>query len=198
MPLIRYRVTWTNWVGAPGISTHYFSTSVADFTAVRTFYNTIKDQVPLSLIFTFPTSYDIINEVDGKLSSTVATAGQAVVTSAAASAVYSATSGLLVRWNTSAVVNGNKVVGRTYFVPLAQIGYTTSGNVASATATVFQNAANALLAAYGDGLKIWARPFAGRTNVPGKKDIPARVGSFATALSATVPTTPAVMRSRRI
>lgn len=198
MPLIRYRVSWGNFPGAPGVTTLYFSTSVADFTPVRTFFNGIKDVMPQGLTFSYPTSYDVINESDGKLSTTVATAAQAVSTSITTAGVYSLTSGALIRWNTSAVVNGNKVVGRTYLVPAAGVSYNTGGAVSATTITTCQNAANALLAAYGDGLKIWARPFKGRTGVPGKPDIPPRVGSFATALSATMPTTPVVMRSRRI
>jgi hypothetical protein len=198
MPLIRYRVGWIGWPGLPGVSTHYFSTSVADFAAVRTFYNAIKDHFPNLLTFQFPTSYDIINETDGKLASTVATAPLTQVSSASAAQGYSAATGALVRWNTSAVINGNKVVGRTYLVPLAQQTYANTGTVSTTVTNAIQTAANAMLSSYGDGLKVWARPFKGRTNVPNKPDIPARAGSFATALSATVPTTAAVMRSRRI
>lgn len=198
MPLIRFRVQWNGWIGQPGISTHYFSTSVADFTAVRTFYAAIINQLPLALTMTFPSSYDVINETDGKLSTTVATAPMSTVTSAAAAANYSAATGALVRWNTSGVVNGNKVVGRTFFVPLAATGYANTGVVATAAINTLQTAANALIAAYGDGLKVWARPYAGRTNVPGKPDISPRAGGIYTALSATVPNTPVVMRSRRV
>jgi hypothetical protein len=198
MPLIRYRVSWGNFPGAPGVTTLYFSTSVADFTPVRTFFNSVMTTCPQSLTFSYPTSYDVINEATGQLQTTVATAAQAVSTSLTTAGTYSLTSGALIRWNTSAVVAGNKVVGRTYIVPLAGSQYNNNGAVASGTITTLQNAANALLAAYGDGLKVWARPFKGRTGVAGKPDIPARVGSFATALSATTPATPVVMRSRRI
>lgn len=199
MPLIRYRVAWSNWPGAPGVSTHYFSTSVADFSPVRAFYLANKDLFPNLLTWTFPTSYDVINEVTGQLSSTVATAPQTAVSSAHSATAYSGTSGAVLRWSTNSVVNGNKVVGRTYLVPLAQDQYFTDGSLVGTFITTVTAAATALLAAYGDGLKVWARPFPGRTNDPGgKPDIPARVGSFHTVVAATVPDFAAVMRSRRI
>lgn len=198
MALLRYRVGMGNWVGAPGVITHYFSTTITDFTAVRAMYVAIANLFPNGLQFTFPTLVDVINETNGQLQSSQATGAQSAVTSSATTTFYSAATGALIRWNTSGVVHGNKVVGRTFLVPIISGAFTNTGVVAGATITTAQTAANALLAAYGDGLKVWARPFAGRTGVPGKPDIPARVGSFFTALSATVPSTPVVLRSRRI
>jgi len=200
MVLQRYRVAWSNWPGTPGVSTHYLSSSVNDYTAIRTFYQAIKDYMPNGLTFTFPSLVDYINEVDGKLVSSTAVTPGAPVTSVAALGSYSGVSGMLIRWNTSAVVNGNKVIGRTYLVPMAQTKYQNDGTPDDTQRTIATTAANALIAAYADGIKVWSRPFAGRAATAGpppKPAIAARAGAFFTALSASIPDVAVVLRSRR-
>jgi hypothetical protein len=204
VPLQRYRVSWTNWPGAPGVTTLYLSTSVADYSHIRTFFNTIKDLFPTNLTFTFPSVVDIINETNGQLTGSIATTPGAVVTSTASSQGYAGSAGGMIRWNTAAIVDGTRVTGRTYLVPLHQNSYFTDGSLVSATITSIQTAATTLLAAYADGVKVFSRPYPGRAAVgtpgePGYKPArAARVGSYATALSALVPDLAVVMRSRRI
>lgn len=199
MTLQRYRVGLSNWPGTPGVATHYLSSTINDYTAIRTFYTAIKDFWPNGLTATFPSSVDYINETDGKLLSSAAVTPGAPVVSAAVSAGYSGVSGILIRWNTSGVVNGNKVTGRTYIVPAERNRYQSDGTIVEADRTTLQAAATALLAAYSDGIKVWARPYAGRAAGPGgvPPAIAARVGSFYTALSVTIPDVAVVLRSRR-
>lgn len=186
MPLIRYRVGMGNWPGAPGVMTFYFGTSVADFTPVRTFILAIKDLFPNGLTFSFPTSVDIINEATGQLTNSTAVAGQTASASISTAAPYAGSAGGLIHWNTSGFVNGRRVAGRTYCVPMLANGFANDGSLAGTTITTMQNAATALIAAFGDGLKVWSRPKEG-----------VRPGAFFTALSATVPDLAVVMRSRR-
>lgn len=200
MTLQRYRVALSNWPGSPGVATHYLSSSVNDYTAIRTFWTAVIGWFPFGLTATFPSTVDYINEVDGKLISSTAVTPGAPVVSAATSAGYSGVSGALIRWNTSAVVNGNKVIGRTYLVPMERNRYQNDGTIVEADRTTLATAANALLAAYADGIKVWARPFAGRAASAGPPPvtaIAARPGAFFTALSASVPDQAVVLRSRR-
>ncbi len=187
MPLARYRIGLSNWPGAPGVMTFYLGTSVADFTAIRTFCNAIKDAFPNGFTFQFPSSVDIINEANGQLTNSVAVAPQVAVSSISAANPYAGSAGALIRWSTSGFVNGKRVQGRTYCVPLAAAQFANDGSLAGATITLLGNAATALIAAYGDGIKVWARPKEG-----------VRPGAFFTALNATVPDLAVVMRSRRI
>lgn len=187
MPLARYRLSMGNWPGAPGVMTLYFGTSVADFTAVRTFITSIKDLFPNGLTFSFPTTLDIINEATGQLTNATAIAGQTAAASISTAAPYAGSAGALIHWNTSAFVNGRRVAGRTYCVPLANSNFANDGSLSGSAITTLQNAATALIAAYGDGLKVWSRPKEG-----------VRPGAFFTALSATIPDLAVVMRSRRI
>lgn len=192
MPLQRFRVGWTNFPGAPGVSTHYLSTSVADYTAIRTFWNTITPLLPNGLTITFPSIVDIINEATGQLTGSIAVTPMAQIVSAAVQQPYSGTSGGVIRWVTPAIQNGNRVTGRTFLVPLHRDQYQNDGSLASTFITTVQTAAVTLLAAYADGIKVWSRPFAG---TPGN---PARAGAYFTAIGAVVPDLAVVMRSRRL
>lgn len=187
MPLARYRIGMGNWPGAPGVLTLYLGTTVADFTPIRTFITAIKDTFPNTLTFSFPTSIDIINEATGQLTNSVAVAPTAPISSTSTAAPYAGSAGALIHWGTSAFVAGRRVAGRTYLVPQANASFASDGSLSGTVITTIQNAATALIAAYGDGLKVWSRPKEG-----------VRPGAFFTALSASVPDLAVVLRSRRI
>jgi hypothetical protein len=192
MAINRLRVTWGNFPGAPGVSTHYFSTTVTDFSPVRTFYNAISTLLPANVQLVFPNVIDTINESTGTLTGSFQVTQMAMVTSTQAAAAYSGASGAVVRWNTTGIWHGKRVTGRTYLVPLHGAAFQTDGSLAGTTLTTIGTAANAMCTAFGDTMRVWARPFAGSaTREP-------RNGTTFSALSATVPDLAAVLRSRRV
>lgn len=65
----------------------------------------------------------------------------------------------LVRWNTSAIINGRFLHGRT-FIPGVSNGNTQGGNLASAVITAWQTLVNSFIAS-GAGLVVWHRPIQG-------------------------------------
>lgn len=180
----RYRVSWSNFPGAPGVSTHYVDPAVTDFSPIRVFYQAVALCVPNALTFNFPTSVDVIDETNGQIQTTQAATVLSSLNSIVASAAFSGTSGCAVQWRTPDYVNGNHVVGRTYVVPLAQTQYDTNGSIASGTVTNLQAAGMALIAAM--PMLVWHRP---KPGVPGSKHAVTNVA---------VPDLAVVMRSRRI
>jgi hypothetical protein len=195
MTLNRVRVTWTNFPGAPGLTTHYLSSGTTDMTALKTFYSAIKDLMPNATQFTIPNNGDQINESDGKLSGVwTGTNGGPVTSIASASLNYAGSAGSMVKWNSGGIVSGHRVVGRTFLVPMVSSAFFTDGSLQTSTITQIQNAAQALLTAYTDAVKVWARPFTPKPGAAGT----ARVGSLHTVTSASVPDLAVVLRSRRI
>jgi hypothetical protein len=158
---------------------------------LKTFYAAIKQLFPLNLTFQIPTSGDIISEANGQVIGTWTGTGGGSETSSAGTGGYAGSAGAVLRWVTGGVVNGHRVVGRTYLVPMHQNSYATDGSLQATVQTTVQTAALALLGSYVDGLKVWARP-----TPPGHPN--PRVGGIHTATSALVPDIAAVMRSRRI
>lgn len=196
MPLNRVRVIWGGFIGAPGYTNLYFSTSVTDMDALKAFWTSVSNTVPVGITLTVPSSGDIINESDGKITGTWTGTNGGTITSTGTAGVYSGTSGAIIEWRSNAVINGHRPVGKTYVVPLRGALYDTNGTLNTATCiTPLTAAAQGLLAAYADGLKVWSRPYTPPTD--GKPHPPARVGSQGTVTSAFVPDLAVTMRSRR-
>jgi hypothetical protein len=91
---------------------------------------------------------------------------------------------ILVRWGTSAIVNGRFVRGRT-FIPGCQVAGLVSGNLSAANVAAITAAAEASLVS-NDGFGVWHRPVAGAG------------GSFHLATSGTCWSELAVLRQRRV
>lgn len=66
---------------------------------------------------------------------------------------------VMLRWGTGTIVNGRRLVGRT-FLPGLPVGSLSGGNIAAATVTDFGNKANALVTALAGTapLVVWHRP----------------------------------------
>jgi hypothetical protein len=90
----------------------------------------------------------------------------------------------MVRWQTSGIVNGRRVKGRTFLVPLINTTYG-SGVIGAGTVSAIQSAADTFVASAGADMRIWHRPTAG-------------AGGIAYPITAAVvPNLATVLRSRR-
>lgn len=195
MPTLnRAKVTWTNFTGGPGLSTFYFGSSVVDMTALRTFFSAIAGNIPSAVTINVPSGGDQISDVTGQITGIWSGPAQAPLNMTGGVGNYSGTSGLVVDWLSSAVVNGRRPIGKTFIVPTNQTAYDTNGSIATAVISSVTTAAMALLAAYAGELKVFSRPF----TPPAGSTKPARIGSSSTAVAARVPDLAVVLRSRRI
>jgi hypothetical protein len=192
MTIKRYRVSWSNFSGAPGVSTLYFASTVTDFTPVKTFFGSVAAFLPNGLTLSYPTTVDVLDEVTGLIQTTTAATTLTQTVSAVASSAYSGTSGAIVRWITPDYVDGKHVVGRTYLVPLSSGSYDTNGSLSSTPISTIQTAGLTLLGA--TSMVVWQRPRAANA----LKGITARVGSSHAASNVLVPDLACVMRSRRV
>jgi hypothetical protein len=185
----RVRVVWSGWQGAPGLSTfHFDGTGTPPLAAVSTFFNAIKTQIPSSVKFDIQNTGQTIDPVTGALVGSWSGPAQ---TQIAASGVGSSmvAQGAQVAWKSDTIHGSRFLAGRSFFIPLTHSGLNADGTLTSACISVFQNAANALVA--GGLLVLWGRP---REATP---KLPALAGSQGLVRSATVPATVAVLRSRR-
>lgn len=157
MPSInRVRVTWTQFPGAPGLSTFYLNEATTDVTALKTFFTAIKDLVPSGLTFTIPQAGDVIDVGTGQISGVwTGTGGGQVVSAASSALTYSGSSGAMVRWISGAIVEGHRLTGRTYIVPLVSSAYDVQGSLATTAQTTLQTAANAMVTSYAQNLLVY-------------------------------------------
>ena len=190
--IVRLQAVWSGFQGAPGY-THWYGISDGDSAAaanglgtrMRAFFDAIKGFIPSGADVKVQRLYQVINDLNGNITSEGLLAADPLVVNGAASGGYAAPAGVCVNWETGAFNgNGRRIRGRTYLVPLAQITEA-DGSVTSAALGTITSAAGAAVGGTGS-LGVWTRPS------PGGSD-----GTFNLAISALVKDKVAVLRSRR-
>ena len=185
----RFNCAWQNWPGAPGVSTFYTDTTVdisVATDAFRAFFNGIAALLPSALTVQVPAVGDIISDADGSITGAWSDGTPVLVVTGTGAGAYAGNAGAVVHWLTTGVVNGRRVRGRTFIVPIIGASYESNGSLAAATLTTLNNAATALDTALGSSMLIWHRPK------------PPAAGSSFGLDSPRVPDLAVSLRSRRI
>lgn len=200
----RLRIPWEGVASGSGLSTIFFKPTPADsavtgdegtaaVSGVKGFFDAIAGLLPNNISITYPTAADVLNDVNGQLLGSVAIT-QPSVTTGTDIATWAAPAGAYVRWETGVIVDGRRLRGRTYIVPLSSAEYDDSGNLGSATITTLQSAANSMLTAAATAstwdYAVWHRPVI-------TAGVVTRNGSSSPVTSALVRDFTAVLKSRR-
>lgn len=195
------RTAWAGTSGGPGVTqlaitegNGAFWTEVQAQNAVnhvRTFWDSIKANLPSAIALTVSPVVDLYNEVDGELVASEQAPTAPTTVLGTSSATFSMASGMKMQLNTLTIRNGRRVRGSVFIVPGAQTIYATNGSVASAVRATVNTAGNTLvsnLAASGLTLVVWSRP----------RTVPTtRVGAISTVTGIEVSEKVAVLRGRR-
>lgn len=192
MAITRITAQWSGFRGAPGYSNFFFGgepSAPADAEsaaqAVSDMFALFDTWLPTPVSVSILPTADVLDESTGNITSQVDITPPDVI-EGGSTGTYSAASGAVINWNTSAYVNGRRVRGRTFLVPLTTSAYDSSGDLTSAVLTGIRNGAGYLTS--GASLMpfvVWSRPRAGAG------------GTAHPVVSATVPDKGAVLRSRR-
>ena len=181
----RYRVLWGGIGGTPGYSLFYANAAGALASDLVTFFNAIKSQCPGPLQWDVPISGDTLDDATGTINGGWTDVGGGVVT-ATGSGSYAAGTGVFIRWATGAIVNGRRLVGRTFICPINGGGYDSNGTAGGTTLSTIGGAATTLAAA--GKLVVWHRPAPGGGGG----------GSSSLVTAGTVPDQVTSLRSRRV
>lgn len=209
MVMNRHRIVWSNFPGAPGYTNFFTGSSIVDSTPFKTFLNAATNitgggpstWVPNGTQFTFPSSGDQIDESTGKITGTWTGTAPSALTSAATAGPFAGPAGAQIQWLTSLIVNGRRVLGKTFLVPMLPLAMDNNGSLSTTAVANIKAAGDALIVALAGELKIWSRPFIPdpATNppvgAPGHKT--ARAGSNAQVISCRVPDLAVTLRTRR-
>jgi hypothetical protein len=193
------RTNWSGTTGGPGLTQMAiddgtggaWSSSAADLAtaAVRSFWDGIRAFVPNEVTLLVQPSVDQYDASTGWLIHTTVAPTSPAPVSGSSSAAWAGAAGFKVDWNTGAIRNGRRIVGKTYVVPAAAI-YDTSGLLSTTPRNNVEAAANTLLstlASAGMSMRVWTRP----------PTIGAPGGVSTAVQSAVVRNKTAIMRSRR-
>lgn len=190
--VFEYRVGWNSGGTNPGVTVFHGRkgpTSTDSGAAedlrdkARAFFDAVKGMVGGGVVWNFPGEVTELDTVTGQLQNVVQITAGASVTATGATA-YAAPAGGRIEWRTPAIVNGRRLRGRTYVVPLTTGFFDTQGTLSASAITTLSTAAAAFLdlGTYGRiSPCVWSRTH----------------GVLADITSAIVPDEAAVMRSRR-
>lgn len=157
MTINRVRCVLSGATGLPGLATFYVGSSVTDQSPIRTFWDAVKSNFPNSVTIAVASSGDVINEATGQIVSGWTGPAQTNVVGSGGVGAYLSTAGPMVRWTTSAVVDGRRPIGKTFLVPAMSSQFSSSGTILGASVTSISAAAQALVVALGGELKIYHR-----------------------------------------
>ena len=185
--LCRIPVVWDGLPGLPGLSVFYSTPTdvVTTVVALKAFFTSAASMFPTALTWQFPSDGDEIDDSDGELQAGWNGGAGGTVTGSGGAGTYAAGCGFRVTWGTNTIVDGRRLKGSTFMVPILSTAYDTSGTIQNASVATMLTAANTLVT--NGTTVIWHRPDKGAAN-----------GSSATVLSAAVPDKVATLRSRRV
>lgn len=147
-------------------------------------FQAIASTLPSGVTIEVPSSGDIIDEATGQLTNVWDGPSPGGTVTGSASNAAAAGVGAVVTWDTGGIVNGKRVRGRTFLVPLATAAYEADGTISASYLNEFPDFANALIGAQ---LCVWHRP-----TTPGGSD-----GSNHEVTSFRLPDKVAILTSRR-
>lgn len=190
---LQYKAFWSIPEAGPSVSTFHFYDgtnppavqTIAN--AVRAFFAAFPSLIPEECAVSFDSEVVRINTATGVLEESFPVIEPAVV-AGTSSAAWAAGTGARVQWLTDRIINGKRVRGATFIVPLHSTSFTGTGRVSGATITTLNNAGAALISATGTAshpLSVWSRP----TDV--------RPGDRTTVLTASTSATPGTLRTRK-
>jgi hypothetical protein len=190
--LWRVVADWTGGKIGTGFSNIYFtggtSTPQACADATRAFFGSALvtgSNLPTGVNINFRSTVDVVDSMTGHLSNQLPVTAPAAV-SGGGTARYSALAGSCVTWRTADFLNGHRVRGRTFLVPLDGGAMQADGTIDN-TALGFMNTAAAALVAAAPELVVWHRPTA-----PAATD-----GAYYVVVSGTAADKSAYLTSRR-
>jgi hypothetical protein len=163
MPSIdRLRVAWSGSpVTGPGLSTFYFAGGTADPAAVSALFTACAPYVAAGVTWQVPGAGDQLDVATGSLTGSWSAAGGSTIASSG-NAEHAQGVGARIRWRTNGIVNGRRVTGSTFIVPIHRLMFDTDGTLAGGIVTALNAAALAYVSAVTPDGVIWSRPAPGR------------------------------------
>lgn len=167
------RTSWLGTSGGPGLTQLVVNRNETDqvvltttecqaaVDAVRGFWDAIKALIPNEVTWTVSPVVDQYDWANGALLSSVSAPVPPTSVVATSTSAYSMASGAKVNLNTANIIDGRRVRGGIFLVPLGSNGYENNGTVLSTARTTINTAANTMRTALTTGgleLMVWSRP----------------------------------------
>lgn len=192
MAILRVSARWSGFPGAPGYSNFHFQASgtgvdvSASRALVHGFFDGVSADLPSSVSIDVLSQVEVLDDVSGQLVDYSDDPEELDPVDGGSSGNFSGPSGAVVNWRTATVVDGRRLRGRTFLVPLNNSAYDPDGTLSAAALTRLNNAASVLSGAgFGSGFGVLSRPAGGGAI------------RFGEVTGHNIPDMAAVLRSRR-
>lgn len=194
--LSRVRTELTGFPGGPGVATMYFLNTETVMASLQAFWEDLAGSMPVDVAIFIPPAGDIIDDATGTITGAWSDEPPASIPGTSAS-TYVAAAGGLISWETSTILDGRRLRGRTFVVPLASPNFFTDGSLTDAMTGLLLTTGNALALAEDENFCVWHRPYPGREATEGHPARAAHAGSHGLVTSVRAPGRGAILRSRR-
>lgn len=194
--LDRIRVALTGFPGGPGVATFYALDGPTAVPDLRAMWGSFAASLPPTVGVSVEPSGDRIDDATGELVGTWVTSS-ATGFGGAATGPYTAPSGAVVRWLTDTILDGKRLKGRTFLVPLGGSSYQEDGTINPANVTSLTTAAQAYVAAQVGNAFIWHRPRKAKAADGSRPAVTARAGGSGAIVQGLLVDKAMVLTSRR-
>lgn len=149
------------WSGAPvvggGVTVLHFAgdAGTPDPAAIKGAFQAIAAGMPSSVSITVPDSGDVIEDTTGELVNVWSSTGGGTFTGTNVGNVAAGV-GACITWLTGGIINGKRLRGRTFIVPLSNNSYGTDGTLEPSMLANLETLASGLQAS--GPLAVWHRP----------------------------------------
>lgn len=157
MTVDRLQVSLSGPAMGSGVATHYAVPGSELQPAFSTFWESCAFLMAEAVDIHVPTTGDQIDEATGLLTGAW-TFGIGGNYSGGGSGAYAGGVGAVIQWITQGLVEGHRVRGRTFVVPLALNSYDALGTLNASVVSALESAANVLLNTAAGNHVVWSRP----------------------------------------
>jgi len=192
----RVRVALTGFTGGPGVATFYALDAPTLVPSLRTFWGAVAAKMPTTVSVKVQSSGDIIEDTTGELVGGWATT-DAVGVVGADSATYPAPVGACISWLTGTILDGKRLKGRTFIVPLGGGSYQLDGTISAVNVTALTTAATNYVAATVANALVWHRPRVAKAADGSRPAVTARAGANGAIIQGFCVDKAMVLTSRR-
>lgn len=189
--IIRHTAVWTGAPGLPGYTQFHREVTAGipgqaqtSHDQISTFFGVFASLIPADITVTVSPVYQIIDVATGMITSEDTVGDPSAPIAGAFVSTWSGQVGVLVEWLTGTFIGGRRLRGRTYLVPLGNVG-DDDGTLPGGTISTLQSA-SAYITQAGAEFVVWHRPVANAG------------GQVSTITSAVIRDHAAVLRSRRV
>lgn len=152
----RMQVALTGPQLGSGVATHYATAGGDHQAAFKQWWTGVMGSFPALVSAYVPAEGDTI-EVETGLLQNVWSGGSAGLLTGGQSGAYAAGAGVCITWLTAGIVNGHRVRGRTFLIPLGGSRFDTNGTILDATVSQLREYTGILLGQVGADFKILHR-----------------------------------------